>query len=312
MEDSEARFRLSALEDRLLQRDHEFALLQCELGRQSQIERQNARVAALEKKFEEHSQHFEMQEASLAAAVVRLSHVEERLERQYQAQESTAAALTDAVVRLSRIEAEFAHIQSVSPPKATATPPSAKAAAPALGSKIISDFPEIFAEFRGKRFSLLWRGGRDGFGGRDFHDRCDGHANTLTLIEDTKGNIFGGFTPLEWESREWNGEDGKENSCCKADPSLKSFIFTLKNPHNVPARRFALKAERKDWAIYCNSDCGPLFNDIGVSNNCNANTTSFTWLGNCYTNDTGRDGKTFFTGSQFFQVKEIEVFEITD
>jgi hypothetical protein len=72
--------------------------------------------------------------------------------------------------------------------------------APELDSIIISDFPEIFAEFHTKQFLLLWRGGRDGFGARDFHGRCDGHANTLTLIEDTNGNIFGGFTPLEWES----------------------------------------------------------------------------------------------------------------
>jgi hypothetical protein len=28
---------------------------------------------------------------------------------------------------------------------------------PPLNSRIISDFPEIFAEFRKKRFSLLWR-----------------------------------------------------------------------------------------------------------------------------------------------------------
>jgi hypothetical protein len=114
---------------------------------------------------------------------------------------------------------------------------------PVLDSAIISDFPEIFAEFRGKWFSLLWRGGRDGFGRGDFHRRCDGHANTLTVILDTNGNIFGCFTPVEWELP----HQGK----LKADASLKSFLFTLKNPHNVPARRFALKAEKKNEAINC-------------------------------------------------------------
>jgi hypothetical protein len=39
---------------------------------------------------------------------------------------------------------------------------------------------------------------------------------------------------------------------------------------------------------------------------------SWTSLGRAYTNDTGLDGKTVFTGSQCFQVREIEVFEITD
>jgi hypothetical protein len=69
-----------------------------------------------------------------------------------------------------------------------------------LDSRIISDIPEIFAEFRRKQFSLLWRGSRDGFEAEEFHRRCDGHANTLTVILDMQGNIFGGFTPMEWES----------------------------------------------------------------------------------------------------------------
>jgi hypothetical protein len=71
---------------------------------------------------------------------------------------------------------------------------------PPFDSQIISDIPEIFAEFRGKRFSLLWRGSRDRFKVSEFHRRCDGHANTLTVILDTKENIFGGFTPVKWES----------------------------------------------------------------------------------------------------------------
>jgi hypothetical protein len=62
---------------------------------------------------------------------------------------------------------------------------------------IAADFPALFAEFRGKRFTLLWRGSRHGFGARDFHWRCNGDAPTMTLIEDTKGNIFGGFTPMK-------------------------------------------------------------------------------------------------------------------
>jgi hypothetical protein len=191
-------------------------------------------------------------------------------------------------------------------PAQTAATAPARNLTPALDSAIISDFPEIFAEFRGKRFSLLWRGGRDGFRARDFHRRCDGRANTLTLIEDTNGNIFGGFTPVKWESLDWR-------NCSKADPSLKSFLFTLKNPRNVLARRFALKAEMKDEAIDCWSDWGPSFRDLSVSDNGNTNTRSCTYdFGVSYTNDTGLDGKTVFTSSQYFQVKEIEVFEITD
>jgi hypothetical protein len=133
------------------------------------------------------------------------------------------------------------------------------------------------------------------------------------VILDTKGNIFGGFTPVEWDS----------NSDWKADDSQKSFVFTLKNPHNIPARRFALKAEWKHQAIICNSERGPCFGsgDMAVSDNCNGNIFSWfsdnyifssTRLGETYTNDTGLDEFVVFTGSRDFRVKEIEVFEITD
>jgi hypothetical protein len=66
-----------------------------------------------------------------------------------------------------------------------------------------------------------------------------------------------------------------------------------------------LKAEKKDAAIRCSPGCGPDFNNITVKNNCNANIGS-------YRNDARPDMKMFFAGSQFLQVNESEVFEITD
>jgi hypothetical protein len=165
------------------------------------------------------------------------------------------------------------------------------------------DFPANLEDFSGERFTLLWRGSRDGFKAKEFHRRCDGHANTLTVILDTNGNIFGGFTPVEWES----------HGSYTADPSQKSFLFTWKNPHNCPARRFALKAKEKELAIWCDIEKGPSICDTVVSDACNANTDSSTSsFGSHYINDTGLDGTTFFTAGEHFQVKEIEVFEITE
>jgi hypothetical protein len=98
--------------------------------------------------------------------------------------------------------------------------------------QIVSDFPEVFREFRGKQFSLLLRGNRDGLGGPDFHNRCHRHANTRTVILDTDGSIFGGFNSAELESRKWNRKVGDKNNLFKADDNLKSFVFVLKNPIN--------------------------------------------------------------------------------
>jgi hypothetical protein len=78
----------------------------------------------------------------------------------------------------------------------------------------------FFAEFS-VSFRFCGGGSRDGFKAVEFRRRADGHANTLTVIFDTKGNIFGAFTPLKLESDlKWKGDD-----------SQKSFVFTLKNPH---------------------------------------------------------------------------------
>jgi hypothetical protein len=87
------------------------------------------------------------------------------------------------------------------PPAAEIQPSSQLSPVPSAASsdsRIISDFQEIFVDFQGKRFSLLCRGSRDGFKAQEFHPRCGSHANTWTVILDTKGNIFDGFTPVKW------------------------------------------------------------------------------------------------------------------
>jgi hypothetical protein len=170
----------------------------------------------------------------------------------------------------------------------------------AIGS-MWRDFPSVFGEFSGKRFTPLWRGSRDGFGASDFPSRCDGHATTLTLIEDTEGNIFGGFWPVGWPS----------SSLANFRPSHESFIFTLKNPHNIPARKFALNTGFRGRLLFFSCSCGPYFCDIYVDDHCNANTDSYTGLGYFYANETRLDGTAVLTDSPHFTVKEIEVFEIT-
>jgi hypothetical protein len=170
---------------------------------------------------------------------------------------------------------------------------------------IVPGLPTIFPQFRGKRFNLLWRGGRDGFGAADFHGRCDGHANTLSIIQDTNANVFGGFTPVKWSS---------DGGFC-TDESLRSFLFTLKNPHNMTASRFQLKSSVKDKAILCADIWGPHFRDIAIADHGNENNENLAaGFGYAYSNDLGLGGNppqnTFLTGAKRFKVWEIEVFEI--
>jgi hypothetical protein len=194
-------------------------------------------------------------------------------------------------------------------------PPAVDPTAPVLDSLIISGFPEIFAEFRGKKFSLLWRGSRDGFTAEEFHRRCDNHPNTLTVVLDDIKSIFGGFTPLEWESPQRRSQE--------LDGSRKSFMFTLRNPYRGPPRKFPLKEPWMSvthtpgpWAIIRAADTGPFFGypgDFVISDNCNESRwNALTTFGENYVNDSGLGRWRALTRSARFLVEEIEVFEITD
>jgi hypothetical protein len=174
-----------------------------------------------------------------------------------------------------------------------------------FSSVISPQLPAILSEFRSKSFTLLWRGSRDGFSSRAFHGRCDGHANTLTFILDKCGNVFGGYTPVAWESR--------TRDFYKPDPTGKSFIFTIKNPSNTSPKTFALRSDKKNSAIACEYSWGPTFGegDIFVSANANEGESSYArYFGDAYKNDTKVSGTTFFTGSANFTLQDIEVFEL--
>jgi hypothetical protein len=134
--------------------------------------------------------------------------------------EVTAQQRTDCETKLSLLEMDVLQIKTAfslfkAQINSTTISPIGLPLTLQFHLRIVSDIASPFAEFREKQFVLLWRGSRDGFNATDFHSRCDGHANTLTLILDTDGNIFGGFTPVEWESA----------SCkYKCDNSLRSFL----------------------------------------------------------------------------------------
>jgi hypothetical protein len=78
--------------------------------------------------------------------------------------------------------------------------------------------------FENKSFSLLWRGSRDGFDAATFHRLCDGKANTVTVIKNTNGFIFGGYTSIPWSS----------SGGYKTDST--AFLFSLTNPSNIPLK----------------------------------------------------------------------------
>jgi hypothetical protein len=153
------------------------------------------------------------------------------------------------------------------------------------------------------KWSLLYRGTRDGFSSRDFHSLCDGHSNTLTIFK-AKGSsyIFGGYTTVAWDS----------SSKWKSDPN--AFIFSLTNKDNQPVK-MKINPVYHGHAIYCHSSSGPNFGwfDIHIANNANTTMDSCSQLGLSYKHPQyaygTNEAETFLAGSFEFQLEEIEVYQ---
>jgi hypothetical protein len=163
---------------------------------------------------------------------------------------------------------------------------------------ILTKIPAPLKQFEEKKWKLLYRGSRDGFRSSDFHRLCNGQANTVTVILTTKGNIFGGYTPVEWNS---GGSWGYDNS-------QTSFLFTVKDESRRPPTTFPIVSYQ--YAIQGNASYGPMFgggSDLWVSDNCQTNPSTCQGSGHTYRN-TQVGG---FTGEPNFKVKEIEVLSIT-
>jgi hypothetical protein len=178
-----------------------------------------------------------------------------------------------------------------------------------IKSKILVDFPEIFSQFRGKTFQLLWDGHPGDFKGSSFHQSCNNKANTLTIMRDSDGNVFGGFTPAMWVRVPWTCTNH-----CKEDESGESWLFTLVNPHGLPPRKFPLKLEQKHRALYCQSTYGPAFGgeecELAISEGTRMKGVigKAGPIGEVYSNDTGNP--TPLTQRQAFELDYVEVFQI--
>jgi hypothetical protein len=154
------------------------------------------------------------------------------------------------------------------------------------------------------KWSLLYRGTRDGFGAKDFHSKCDGHSNTLTILKAAESSfIFGGYTMVTWNSSNRDKSD------------RNAFIFSLTNKDKKPLK-MKVNQNRHQYAIYCHSEYGPIpiFGE-GICIGINENTTmeNYSKLGHSYKHPQyaygSKEAQTFLAGSFHFQLDEIEVYQ---
>lgn len=140
-----------------------------------------------------------------------------------------------------------------------------------------------------------------GFQAENFHSKCDGKANTLTLVKSTYGNVFGGYTSVAF-----NG-----NNSYYKDPN--AFLFSLVNSYDTPLI-FEQNINGNGNSIYGSSAYGPTFgSDLVINDNCNLNSNSYSKLGQTFTHPDYPHGSQkaslILAGAEKFQVSEIEVFQ---
>ena len=156
-----------------------------------------------------------------------------------------------------------------------------------IENQLYKDYPDT----KEIEYTLLYRATEDGDKSEIFHEKCDNTPFTLTIIRNTDGTKFGGFTEESWE--------GKTN---KKD--YHSFCFSLsKNKiYNVNPEKIA---------IICNPELAPSFGGplFKIFDN------FFNNGGKCYSKDKcGFNGQEIdfeiTNGNEDFEIYEIEVYQI--
>ena len=162
---------------------------------------------------------------------------------------------------------------------------------------LCSFLPSDFTEMRLK-FKLVYRGSRDGMTAANFHLMCDGMDDTVSVIEDTNGNVFGGFADKAWSMK---------TSHVKSE---ESFLFSLKSSlGNEPVNFPVNKTDRNSLCHHPNHMCAFGSGDLCVLPlNCGQSSIN---IGTSYQNPSSAYSGQYCTGgSQTFQIHEIEVYQI--
>jgi hypothetical protein len=96
-------------------------------------------------------------------------------------------------------------------------------------------------------FKLIFRGSRDGFSSRKFHEICDNQSHTITIIKVKDSNeVLGGYNPIVWKS---DFSRGNTND---------SFIFSFKNKENIEDHVLSRAIDEFD-AVTNHPEYGPSF-----------------------------------------------------
>ena len=64
---------------------------------------------------------------------------------------------------------------------------------------ILNEYNDFIKSLTGSKLENIYKGSRDGFRPKDFHQKCDRQGPTLTIARTKdKKHVFGGYTSIEW------------------------------------------------------------------------------------------------------------------
>ena len=123
--------------------------------------------------------------------------------------------------------------------------------------------PNIFKS----KIKLLYTASENNYLSSKFHESCDGHGPTLTIIKNNFGNIFGGYTTVKWQSPTWNPGD---KTTWESDE--KAFLFLIRSNDAKLQCPKVYDIINSSNAVRHEDTLGPIFGggyDMVISDRCN-------------------------------------------
>jgi hypothetical protein len=142
---------------------------------------------------------------------------------------------------------------------------------------------------------ILYVASKDGDEASKFHSACDNQGPTVTIVQSTSGNVFGGYTDVNW-----GGRGGFYFS-------RTSFLFRLR-----PAlKKYAIRKGQETNAVFRSPKAGPAFGrgiDLAIADEALSNSNSYTRGGTTY-NFPGKPSYELNDGLMSFRVKDYVVLK---
>ena len=95
------------------------------------------------------------------------------------------------------------------------------------------------------KYTLLYKISRDGCNATTFHTNCNNKGATVTVLYNSNGSVYGGYTSISWRSV---GDYGIDQ---------KAFLFRLYQNRTFKPIQFPVASQ--DHAIYDVANYGPTF-----------------------------------------------------